>query len=139
MRVALSRSDDQQLTAIFRALSEPLRMEIIRRMNEVDELPCTVLEEELPISKSTISYHMKQLYNAGLIDIRKDGRYYHYRLRRDLISYYMHQFLQGVTAGAIAGQESQQRRPARGSSRSPAAAAKARTGGRASRTKRKAS
>lgn len=135
MRVALSRSDDQQLTAIFRALSEPLRMDIIRRMNEVDELPCTVLEEELPISKSTISYHMKQLYNAGLIDIRKDGRYYHYRLRRDLISYYMHQFLQGVTAGAIAGQELLERRP--GKAGRPAVVPRA--ANRTSRAKRNAS
>ncbi len=111
-------------------------MDIIRRINEVDELPCTVLEDELPISKSTISYYLKQLYNAGLIDIRKDGRYYHYRLRRDLISYYMHQFLQGVTAGAIAGQELLERRE--GKSARPAAA-RSRAAGRTSRGKRTAS
>jgi DNA-binding transcriptional ArsR family regulator len=138
MRVALSMSDEQQLTAIFRALSEPLRMDIFRRINEVDELPCTVLEEELPVSKSTISYHMKQLYNAGLIEIRKDGRYYHYRLRRDLISYHMHQFLQGVTAGAIAGQESLERRPGK-SGRSTSASTGSRAASRTSRSKRTAS
>jgi ArsR family transcriptional regulator, arsenate/arsenite/antimonite-responsive transcriptional repressor len=66
---------------IFKALSEPVRMDIMARIVAVDELPCTTLEKELPISKSTISYHMKILYRARLIDIRKDGRYYHYRAR----------------------------------------------------------
>jgi DNA-binding transcriptional ArsR family regulator len=68
---------------IFKALSEPIRLDIMSRIVSVDELPCTTLEKELPISKSTISYHMKILYRARLIDIRKDGRYYHYRARID--------------------------------------------------------
>ncbi len=67
---------------VFKALSEPIRLDIMARIVSVDELPCTTLERELPISKSTISYHMKILYRAHLIDIRKDGRYYHYRARR---------------------------------------------------------
>jgi ArsR family transcriptional regulator, arsenate/arsenite/antimonite-responsive transcriptional repressor len=66
---------------IFKALSEPVRLDIMARIVAVDELACTTLEKELPISKSTISYHMKILHRAHLIDIRKDGRYYHYRAR----------------------------------------------------------
>jgi ArsR family transcriptional regulator, arsenate/arsenite/antimonite-responsive transcriptional repressor len=66
---------------IFKALSEPVRLDIMARIVSVDELACTTLEKDLPISKSTISYHMKILYRAHLIDIRKDGRFYHYRAR----------------------------------------------------------
>lgn len=66
---------------IFKALSETVRLDIMARIVTVDELACTTLEKELPISKSTISYHMKILYRAHLIDIRKDGRFYHYRAR----------------------------------------------------------
>jgi DNA-binding transcriptional ArsR family regulator len=66
---------------VFKALSEPIRLDIMARIVAVGELPCTTLEKELPISKSTISYHMKILYHAHLIDIRKDRRYYHYRAR----------------------------------------------------------
>lgn len=66
---------------IFKALSEPIRLDIMARIASIDELPCTTLERELPISKSTISYHMKILYRAQLIKIRKEGRYYHYRAR----------------------------------------------------------
>jgi DNA-binding transcriptional ArsR family regulator len=66
---------------IFKALSEPVRLDIMARIVSTDELACTTLEKELPISKSTISYHMKILYRAHLIDIRKEGRFYHYRAR----------------------------------------------------------
>jgi ArsR family transcriptional regulator, arsenate/arsenite/antimonite-responsive transcriptional repressor len=132
MRPNLVRTELEQLTDIFRALGEPLRLDIIRRMSEVDELACTVLEDELPISKSTISYHMKLLYNAGLIEIRKDGRYYHYRLRRDLVNYYLGRFLEDVDTQPAARAEqtgTSTRRRGRSSARS--AEKQARPAGRA--------
>jgi len=67
---------------ILRALADPIRLDIMTRIVSVPELACTTLEKELPISKSTISYHMKILYQAGLVDIRKVGRFYHYQARR---------------------------------------------------------
>ena len=79
---------------IFRALSEPVRIEIIGMIAGADELACTVLDETLPISKSTISYHIKILYHAGLINVRKDGRYYFYRLRREVFDQYVDGFLE---------------------------------------------
>src|SRR5580698_729373 len=66
---------------VLKALSDATRLGIMSRIASTEELPCTSLERELPISKSTISYHMRILRHAGLIDIRKDGRYYHYRVR----------------------------------------------------------
>lgn len=82
---------------VFKALSEPIRLDIMARIVSVDELPCTALEKELPVSKSTISYHMKILYRAGLIDIRKEGRYYHYRAREDEIEQLVPGLLQSIT------------------------------------------
>jgi DNA-binding transcriptional ArsR family regulator len=75
----------QSLTEIFKALSDPIRWDIIAQMAAVDELACVTLEETLPVSKPTISYHTKILYHAGLIDVRKSGRNYYYSLRRDVI------------------------------------------------------
>jgi hypothetical protein len=54
-------------------------------MSQVDELACITLEDTLPVSKPTISYHTKILQNAGLISTRKAGRNYYYSLRRDVI------------------------------------------------------
>ncbi|HTF11779.1 MAG TPA: metalloregulator ArsR/SmtB family transcription factor [Asanoa sp.] len=70
------------LPDVFKALSDPMRWTIIQAMGDVDELACTTIEQLLPVSKPTISYHIKVLYHAGLIEIRKQGRNYFYRLRR---------------------------------------------------------
>jgi len=70
---------------IFKALADPIRFYIVREMCLVDELACTKLEDTLPISKATISYHIKVLYLAGLLTIRKQGRHYFYTLRPETI------------------------------------------------------
>jgi len=70
------------LPDVFKALSDPMRWTIVQAMAEVDELACTTIEQLLPVSKPTISYHIKVLYHAGLIEVRKQGRHYFYRLRR---------------------------------------------------------
>jgi len=76
----------EHYSAVFAALSEPARMDILLRIaGSSAELACTVLDETLPISKSTISYHIKILYQAGLIEIRKEGRYYFYRMRANAL------------------------------------------------------
>lgn len=76
-------------TGIFRALAEPLRLEIVAMFAELDELPCTVIEERLPIAKSTISYHIKILARARLVSVRKEGRFYFYRLRSDVFEWFV--------------------------------------------------
>jgi DNA-binding transcriptional ArsR family regulator len=68
---------------IFGALANPFRLDIMSRIASVDELGCTTIEMDFPISKSTISYHMRILYRAGLLDIRKAGRYYFYSIRKN--------------------------------------------------------
>jgi DNA-binding transcriptional ArsR family regulator len=73
----------EDLAAIFRVLGDPTRIEILRLLVSGEEVACTTLETILPISKSTISYHVKALKSVGLIRVRKDGRYYHYTLQRD--------------------------------------------------------
>ena len=75
----------QPPTEFFKALSDPVRWNIIVQMAQVDELACITLEDTLPVSKPTISYHTKILRHAGLISVRKSGRNYYYSLRRDVL------------------------------------------------------
>jgi DNA-binding transcriptional ArsR family regulator len=70
---------------IFKALGDPIRWSIIQRMASVEELACGTLEENLPISKPTISHHVKILAQAGLVDVRKEARNLYYQLRRDVL------------------------------------------------------
>jgi DNA-binding transcriptional ArsR family regulator len=70
---------------IFKALGDPVRWSIICQIAEVSELGCSVLEDTLSVSKPTISYHTKILIQAGLLDVRKEGRNFYYTLRRDVL------------------------------------------------------
>jgi DNA-binding transcriptional ArsR family regulator len=48
------------------------------------------------VTKSTISYHIKALVHAHLIEVRKEGRYYFYTLRRDILAMVLHSEELGV-------------------------------------------
>ena len=72
-----------EVAELFRVLGDPTRIEIVRLLVGGEEVACTTLETILPISKSTISYHIKALKSVGLIKVRKDGRFYHYTLQRE--------------------------------------------------------
>jgi DNA-binding transcriptional ArsR family regulator len=73
------------ITEVFKAFSDPIRWLMVVEMAQVDELPATALEDIVPVKKPTISYHVKVLYHAGLLEVRKDGRNFFYRLRRDVL------------------------------------------------------
>jgi DNA-binding transcriptional ArsR family regulator len=83
--MTIEAASSQPPTEIFKALADPVRWDIVMQMASVDELACMTLEDTLPVSKPTISYHTKILYHAGLITVRKSGRNYYYSLRRDVL------------------------------------------------------
>ena len=89
---ALDKTEWEQYAEIFNALAGPIRVRILSMVAADDEVACTTLETVLPISKSTISYHVRILRAAGLLTVRKEGRFYFYTLRSDV----MEHFLPGV-------------------------------------------
>lgn len=86
------------LEDVLKALGDPIRLEIVRRMSRNDEVACTNLEETLDVAKSTISYHIKVLFYADLVDIRKEGRFYFYALRQDVLDHYLPGFRSQLAA-----------------------------------------
>ncbi|MCD0452955.1 metalloregulator ArsR/SmtB family transcription factor [Actinocorallia sp. API 0066] len=72
-------------TEVLKALSDPIRWNIVQQIAQEEEFACSVLEDTLPVSKTTISYHTKILTQAGLIEVHKRGRNYFYTLRRDVL------------------------------------------------------
>jgi DNA-binding transcriptional ArsR family regulator len=71
----------ERLVTIFSALSDPTRMEILEMIVQRGELGCAELDEHFGLSKSTISYHTKLLHAAGLIETRREGRFFFYRAK----------------------------------------------------------
>ncbi|MFE5703818.1 ArsR/SmtB family transcription factor [Rhodococcus koreensis] len=72
-----------ELVDILKALADPVRLDLLRRIAAVDEMACTDLVEESHVSASTVSYHVKALRTAGLVQVRKEGRNFHYTYRSE--------------------------------------------------------
>ena len=64
-------TDDMRLPNVLHALSDPVRLEIVRLLAAVDEQPCKGLE--VSVAKSTLSHHLKVLREAGLTRTRVEG------------------------------------------------------------------
>ncbi len=68
-----------QIIAVFHALSEPLRIQTIEHLRQHELCVCELCEL-LSISQSKLSFHLKVLKSAGLVQTRQEGRWIYYRL-----------------------------------------------------------
>jgi ArsR family transcriptional regulator, arsenate/arsenite/antimonite-responsive transcriptional repressor len=67
--------------ALLKALADPRRFELLERIAQARCLGCAQAREALPISAATLSHHIKELEAAGLIDIRREGKFHFLSLR----------------------------------------------------------
>jgi DNA-binding transcriptional ArsR family regulator len=61
-----------ELSAVLHALSDPARLEIVRRLAGGDEPPCGTFD--LGLSKATLSHHFRVLRESGVVRTRPEGR-----------------------------------------------------------------
>jgi ArsR family transcriptional regulator len=61
---------------ILKALGHPARIAIIEYLLKVDSCICGDIVNELPMAQPTISQHLKELKNAGLIKRKLRGSLY---------------------------------------------------------------
>lgn len=63
--------EDVTLEHVFYALSDPVRLGIVRQLARGGEASCSALDGGRP--KSSMSHHFRVLRDAGLIRTRNDG------------------------------------------------------------------
>ncbi|HLW51541.1 MAG TPA: metalloregulator ArsR/SmtB family transcription factor [Candidatus Angelobacter sp.] len=80
-----------QFNKISKALADPRRYQILTRIARRKELACSDMRCDLPISAATLSHHLKELANAGLIEMRREARFVHMKLRRKVWREYLAQ------------------------------------------------
>jgi DNA-binding transcriptional ArsR family regulator len=64
---------EQELAEFAKALAHPARIAILKVLAKRNECICGEIVEILPLAQSTVSQHLKELKNAGLIDGAVDG------------------------------------------------------------------
>lgn len=65
---------------IFKALAHPARLSILKYLAEKKLCMSGDISEELPLSRSTVNQHLKELKNAGVIQGNIDGAKVNYCL-----------------------------------------------------------
>jgi len=65
--------DEQDLAAFAKALAHPARIAILKELARRNTCICGEIVEVLPLAQSTVSQHLKELQQAGLIQGTVDG------------------------------------------------------------------
>ena len=82
--------DPSRFQRIAKALSDPRRFEIFEEMAAAeDELSCGRIVARFPVAQATVSHHIKELAEAGLIEIRPEGQFRYCRARPDVLAEYI--------------------------------------------------
>ena len=83
----------KQFELIAKALADPRRMALLQAIASEEECACQTLRREFPVSKATISFHIKELVRAGLVEARRDGQFLQCEVRRDMLEAYTAELL----------------------------------------------
>ena len=86
-------SDNQNAIAkITKALGHPARVAIVEHLAKIDECICGKIVEILPLAQPTVSQHLKELKNAGIIKGEVEGNSICYCIDKKTVEIITHYF-----------------------------------------------
>ena len=80
----LAGLDPEAFAAVCKALGHPARVRIVAHLMEIDRCICGQIVDILPLAQSTVSQHLKQLKDAGLVTGEVEGPCTCYCLNRSV-------------------------------------------------------
>lgn len=69
----------KDLLSVFKALSDETRLRIVKLLENGELCVCHIVAA-VDMSQPRISFHLKTLKDAGLVQDRREGKWMHYRL-----------------------------------------------------------
>ncbi len=69
----------EQASVVFRALSDPIRLRILEQLRTEEVCVCDLCDR-LDVPQSKLSFHLRVLREAELIQGRQEGRWIYYSL-----------------------------------------------------------
>ena len=76
----------ENLELIFKALSDPIRLQILKKLYSEESVCVCKLVDMFDISQSILSYHLKMLLSVNLISKTSLGKWNYYSVNKDSIS-----------------------------------------------------
>jgi len=71
---------DDTIGAVFAALADPTRRQVVRALSQQPELTASRLAGGLPMTRQAVTKHLAALDRAGLVEGRREGREVRYSL-----------------------------------------------------------
>jgi len=71
--------DYARIAKVFKALDDEKRLQILDMLHAGERCACVILED-VQVSQSTLSHHMKVLCESGLVRGRREGKWVHYSI-----------------------------------------------------------
>ncbi len=75
---------NQNYGQLFKMLSDDTRLQILRLLSQGHTCGCTLIER-LSITQPTLSYHLQELTNCGILTSYKEGVWKKHRINPDTI------------------------------------------------------
>jgi ArsR family transcriptional regulator len=69
----------KKAVALFHALSDETRLELLDQLKDGEQCVCE-LTHSMKAAQSRLSFHLKVLKDAGLVEDRREGRWMYYSL-----------------------------------------------------------
>lgn len=93
--ISIIPSDENidEISEIFKALSEPLRIKIIFLLKNGELCVCHI-NSALDKPQSTISHHLSLLKGANLLNSRKQGKWTYYSLKNPKLINFIEEIIQ---------------------------------------------
>ncbi|MCC5945910.1 MAG: winged helix-turn-helix transcriptional regulator [Bernardetiaceae bacterium] len=85
-------ASQNELARCFKALAHPARIAIIAHLLEVEACVCGDIVEKLPLSQPTVSQHLRELKEVGLIKGSIEGNRICYCLDKTAFANMQHYF-----------------------------------------------
>ena len=84
--------EQNEMATLFKALSHPARIAIVDYLLTVDTCICGDIVNELPLAQPTISQHLKELKNCGLIKGTIEGTAICYCINEKMLNTFQKHF-----------------------------------------------
>jgi ArsR family transcriptional regulator len=105
--------DVSQFNRISKALADPRRFEILEQIASAGNgLCCGEIVERFTVAQATVSHHLKELTDAGLLEMRPEGQFRYFRARCEVLSEYIEELQRRTGLAATAGARQASRRRA---------------------------
>lgn len=78
----------KDIERISKALADPTRLTILQAVRKSGCMQCADIRDMIDLAQPSISHHLKQLTEAGLLIITKEGRNVRYTIDNEVLNGY---------------------------------------------------